>query len=297
MIGKGLLFSTIKTSLSLDLKGGVRMQNQVAKFLTFTVLVAGLAFLHAAGCSSGNGTRPTSVGGATGSGGSISGAGGGGGDCSVAACPAPGILDCSNAVKPAMATIVDWSPCTWRNTAGHFGLCPITGSVYPYQGGMAADGTPSSSTNSPDLTAQNLHWMATVQPNGYAGFGLQFDACTDVSTFSGVQFTLSGTTGGCDLQLQFATFSQRPTTQSTLPGGCDPDAGSCYGYPAATMLAGPTDATAAPITIQIPFSGVTNWSTDNAKQIVGLQWQLGTPSGATTACTADLRLDDVAFMP
>jgi hypothetical protein len=278
------------------------MCNQAAKFLTLTMLASGLAFLFSTSCTSNSGARPMGAGGSTGAGGVTGGGtGGSGGDCTITACPAAGVFDCTQPVTPTNTLITDFGTCTWHNTAGKFGLCPITGSPYTYAGPTAVDGAAMSvASKSADLTAQNMEFMATVEAGGgYAGFGLQFDECVDLSNFHGVQFTLIGTTGGCDLQLQFQTFEQRPTTQNP-PGSCDSTAGSCYGYPAQLQLQQPPDMT-TPITVQVMFANVTNWTATTAKEVVGLQWQLTVPAppdgGTQITCAADLRFDDVALIP
>jgi hypothetical protein len=251
------------------------------------VVGVGLAAPLVASCG-GSGTGPSGTGGAN-----VGSMGGSGGDCSIAACPAPGALNCAAAISPA-PLVSDFSACTWHSP--RFGLCPLTGTIYPYAGDTALPdgGTPSSATSSVDTTAQAYHFTAMVAPSGYAGAGMQFDSCSDLSAFTGIQFTLAGTTD-CALELQFATFSQRPTSQPTLPGGCDPT-GSCYNYPVVKGLMTPTDAT--PIPIMVPFSSVTNWSADTAKEVVGLQWQATSPppdGGDQPSCMVDLRIDNIKF--
>jgi hypothetical protein len=141
-------------------------------------------------------------------------------------------------------------------------------------------------------TAQNLSFIAMVQPGGYAGFGLLFDQCGTVAAYHAIQFTLGGTTGGCDLQLQLETFEQRPKDQ-TPPGGCDRAGGAtCSSYPAALNLPTPPTSTGA-ITVKVPFASLSGWNATLATEIVGVQWQLTSPG---PSCSVNLRIDDVTFV-
>jgi len=285
------------------------MKNLVSRCFVFLAAAGALTAPSVAGCGGGGGHPSGAGGSSSGVGGmattGMGGAGGGGGDCSAAACPPPtnNTLDCSHAVTPN-ALVTDFGTCTYRSSIGKFGLCPLTGSVYPYKGDATVlpDGAaPSMAAASVDyMTDHNFQFTAMVSPGGYAGAGLQFDFCADVSSFTGgIQFTLGGTTD-CDLELQFATFSQRPTSQPTLPGGCDSMLVTCYNYPVAKKLTTPTATDTTPITVTVPFSTVTNWTPDSAKELVGLQFQATSPAppdggSEQPACNVALRIDDIMF--
>jgi hypothetical protein len=152
-----------------------------------------------------------------------------------------------------------------------------------------------------DTAEKNLHFVGTINAGDYGGGGLSFYACASVASYTSVSFSLSGSLAGtaaeCDLELQVQTFDQRPTTQ-TPPGGCDSSAGSCYGYPVKTKIGSPSSTAT---TIKLTLADFSKWSTANAKQVVGLQWQVTVPTSATTSdaalpsCTADFRVDDVKF--
>ena len=109
--------------------------------------------------------------------------------------------------------------------------------------------------------------------------------------------SFSGTASACDLELQVQTFDQRPTTQ-TPPGGCDSSAGSCYGYPVTKKIGTPSSTAT---TITLTLADFSKWSTANAKQVVGLQWQVtvstasATDDAALPSCTADFTIDDIKF--
>jgi len=222
-----------------------------------------------------------------------SGAGGsarpGTGGASAFACDAP--------VSPP-ALLTDFSPAYWMNTTGKWGMVPFQGNKYSFASPAVVDGGLSTSTANVDIAVdqQNLNVMATVVPGAYAGFGLLFDQCATVAAYSGVRFSMQGSTGGCALELQLETYDQRPGNQSP-PGGCDRDAGvsACLNYPVAHDLPTPAN-TADWITVDVPFSSVTGWSATAAGEIVGLQWQLTLPAGGA-ACAANFRIDDVQFVP
>lgn len=156
-------------------------------------------------------------------------------------------------------------------------------------------------TGTVDTTAMNLHLVGTVNAGDYAGGGLGFYACATAASYTKVSFTLAGSFSGtateCDLELQIQTFDQRPNNQ-TPPGGCDPS-GSCYGYPVAKKIGTPSST---PSTITLNLADFANWSSANAKQVVGLQWQVTVPTGTvgtddagTSSCAADFTVDDVKF--
>ena len=192
--------------------------------------------------------------------------------------------------------LTDFSPAYWMNTALKWGMAPFQGTKFSYVSPAIGDGGATTATANVDIAPaqQNLNVMATVQPGGDAGFGLLFDQCATVAAYTGVRFSMQGSTGGCALELQFQTFEQRPKDQSP-PGGCDRAAGaSCYGYPVAKDLPTPPNTTDW-ITVDVPFGGVTGWSATVAAEIVGLQWQL-TAAAGLPPCAASLRIDDIQFV-
>ena len=136
---------------------------------------------------------------------------------------------------------------------------------------------------------QALHVTGSVTANDYGGAGLSFQVCTTVVSFTHVQFTLSGSSPGCDMELQLKTFDQQPK-QQTPPGGCDQSAGSCYNFPVKRQVAVPTSQ---PTVITAALADFTNWSAANAAQVVGMQWQFtGTnvDPDAGTGCPIDVNI-------
>jgi hypothetical protein len=180
-------------------------------------------------------------------------------------------LDCSAAVTPSNGTnggvtdFSDWSISTgkWGNNQS------LYGAIYGYGGPTTA----SSISGSVDATNKDLHGVGQVASGGYGGIGLSYCACSTVTAFTQVSFTVAGSWPGCDLQMQIKTFDQTPLGQNPM-GGCD--AGSCYNYPVVMKVAPPSSA---PMTVTVPLSSFSSWSAANAAQVVGLQWQW-TYSGA-----------------
>jgi hypothetical protein len=256
-------------------------------------------------CGGSSGERPTSNGGTTGAGGAnIGGTTGGGGVTSLGGAPgaggttasaaicanSPGLI-CSAAVVPANLTsggvtdLTDWNPSCY-----HWGSNPgLYGAIYDY-----AD-SKSNMKVSVDGTPKVLHFKGTVASSSYGGGGLSFYNCATVAGFTQVQFTVTGSSPGCDLELQIQTFDQRPTTQSPA-GGCDP-AGNCYGFPVAKKVAVLPAATPT-VTTKL-LSDFSGWSIANANQVVGLQWQFtGTQldPDAGPGCPVDVTITDVKFL-
>jgi hypothetical protein len=180
----------------------------------------------------------------------------------------PNGLDCSmawvpnNVVLGGVTDFTDWKSATgrWGNPMG------LDGAIYPYAG-------PMGSSMSANVEAASLRMRGSVTSGDYAGAGLAFLICTTVVSFTQIEFTLSGSSPGCDMELQIKTFDQHPRTQ-TPPGGCDPNGpGGCYNFPVVRRVAVPS---ATPTKVVTPLSSFTNWSEANAAQVVGLQWQFTT---------------------
>ena len=166
------------------------------------------------------------------------------------------------------------------------------GAIFSFKGNAPDD----SNAISVDTMDGSLRLSLSVSSGSYGGGGLAFEAgCLDASAFTGIQFSVaiaSGSLTGCTYQLQLQTFEQRPTSQNP-PGGCD------ILTPAATAFrrrrtcrAEPGHHDADPG--EIPFGSFGASVMPAPAQIVGLQWQVNSSSGA---CTVELRLDDIAFIP
>lgn len=124
----------------------------------------------------------------------------------------------------------------------------------------------------------------------YAGVGLYFagTTCLDASSYTGVQFDLSGNLGGCALALGSASSADLDAVVNPGRGSCSSSAGACYG-PAASVAPGAT-------TVRVPFAslsgGMPVGPLDPAT-LVTVQWQLAPP--ASGACSADFTVSNVSF--
>ncbi|MBN2574283.1 MAG: hypothetical protein JXP73_06940, partial [Deltaproteobacteria bacterium] len=230
-----------------------------------------------AGGSGEGGTGGAEEGGAGGS-----GEGGAGGSLPPSGCTSP--------VKPengSSGNVTDFSD--YSTTTGKWGSTSnVYGSIYKYAGGN------SSMTAAVDTTAKTLHATGTVAAGDYAGAGISFEVCATVVDFTRVQFTISGSIGKCDLELQIKTFDESPK-DGDPPGGCESD---CYGFPALRQIVVPSST---PTDVSKSLEDFSSWSEANAKQVFGLQWQVtgsSTMDGdAGATCDVDIQITNIKFLP
>ncbi len=125
----------------------------------------------------------------------------------------------------------------------------------------------------------------------YAGVGLPFDGCVDVSSSTGVKFTVSGTLSA-ECTLQFSLIDEFHSASTPL-GMCS---GSCYpGGKIFDVSATPTDMTIN--FADLPQGGVgmaTGVNAVVATNAIGVQWQLNV---ATAGCTGTVTIDNVTLVP
>ncbi len=237
----------------------------------------------AGGAGGGGGGANAGAGGGAGgigNGGGAMGGGGPGGAAGMAGAP----FSCIAPVTPVNGVVTDfadWNPATQM----FGGSGPLAGALFSYAG------TGSTATVVVDTGARNLHFTAAVAAANYAGFGLSFDACTSAASYNAVQFSIAGTVGGCALELQAQTYSDKAVD---IGGDCV----SGCNLPVKKNL--PTTTVAA--TVTVPFADLTTGAPRpfNAAEIVGLQWQITVPlppdGGAQRPCAVDLRLDDIKYL-
>jgi hypothetical protein len=253
-----------------------------------------------AGGSAGTGATAGTggLGGSAGAGGAA-GVGGTGGRFS---CSSQQNLDCSGALLLPDGHVTTFSPLEWNPAEGKF--CDaggLRGAIFSYAGPQIAGIPSSSSAQSVDAVAGNFLMRLTAAPGGYAGGGITFDRCVDVSAWTAIRFTAwlaSGDQTGCPFKTELQTFDQRPWTQSP-PGGCDPNMSGCYAFPTAPSIT----LTPTPTPFTLPFSSFTGvpHAMPIAGQIVGLQWELDSAAavvdgGPQTACDVEVRVDDIDFV-
>ncbi|MBN2574406.1 MAG: hypothetical protein JXP73_07560, partial [Deltaproteobacteria bacterium] len=202
----------------------------------------------------------------------------GGLDCSAAMVP-------DNLVQGGVTDFSDWKSSKWGDPNGLWGY------MYGYPGTKG-----STMSVGADAEAKHMHVTGEVMAGDYGGAGISFGVCTTVTSFSHVQFTVSGSSPGCDMELQIKTFDQQPMQQNPA-GGCDQDTQSCYNFPVKKQVAVPTDEVT---TVSVPLEEVTNWSPENAAQVVGLQWQwtgnADLDPDAGVGCPIDVYISDIKFV-
>ncbi len=273
--------------------------------LLFTVCatLASSAGIGLSSCGGSSGGGRPGTGGATGTGGSANGGTGGlasgtGGAVGTGGAPACTIpiaataLVCDPGVTLGGALITDFTETTWNNTAGKWG-CGLTGGLFDYAGGK-----PTSQVHTAvNTTSHQLVLSGAVDPGDYSGGGLAFEQCANTSAYTGVQFTLGGTTGGCDVVFQVQTFIEKPKDASPA-GGCTT---GCYSFPQYKL-----PATTGVVTVKFAdlTGGMPIGAAEIAKQMVGLQWQFQSPApppgdaGVQAGCTGiAMTITDVKFVP
>lgn len=236
----------------------------------------------------------TRTGGATGTGGSggTGGTAGAGGSSGTGGSTQPS-LNCSAAVTPANGYVTDFSDYntttgTWGNTSG---LC----------GTIFSDGALTATV---DTTHGNLHITGTLPVGSFGNFGLSFNVCATVATFSSISFTLAGSAPGCGFGLEIQTYDQLPTTNNP-PGGCVTGP-ACERFPGKFHVATPS-TTPTVVTTNFGSLMANPWSAADAAQVVGIQFQFenamlpmpppGADGGTLISCSVDVTIDDVKFVP
>ena len=199
----------------------------------------------------------------------------------------------SNVSSGGVTDFSDWSNSTgkWGSTQG------LYGAIYGYAGPTTA----STMSATVDTTNKDLHGIGTVAMGDYGGIGLSYCACSTVTSFSQVQFTVSGLVA----RLRSADADQdvrcrRPPARIPWAAAT---ASSCYNYPAASQVALPSST---PMTITTPLSSFSNWTSATAAEVVGLQWQW-TYSGtnipadggvdASAGCPINASITNIKFLP
>jgi hypothetical protein len=199
-------------------------------------------------------------------------------------------LFCSPGVDPANALLTDFSPATYNTAKGKWGVeGNLTGSTYNRK-----DSGSTAVTSKVEAEAFSLSGQVVpgANPESYAGGGLQFDSCVDTAIYTGVEFLLSGSAGGCDVYFQLATYDEQPTF---VKGGC---AGNCEDFPQEKVT--PRTAPTTVFFAELANTGFPASAAAMAAQIMGLRWNLQLPAGPVDAgqspCSFNLTIDDVKFV-
>lgn len=292
--------------------------------MSFTRVAGGLVGLSlvlavgAVGCVSSSDGDNTATGGTGGSLGGAAGAtasSGAGGKATSSTGGAsstgePGATACGK----AEATITDFTYVEGTSTDkaqvtfGDF-TTTFSGGTYVYPNGTAMYALTSDVTNS--------SWHVTGMVGDYSGLGLFFNDCfkVDVSAFSGISFTVSGTlpsgmstmtlsvgTAGDDipsawLNAHDATAMAKPNFGRCMPASNRYD-GSCNS-PNASFSVTPTPTT---VTIKwTDLKGGKPEATLNPSELTSIVFVLPNPAGVGTAAVTtypvDITIDDLKFVP
>jgi hypothetical protein len=196
----------------------------------------------------------------------------------------------------------------------------------------ALSGGESTYANSPgtissDVSGGDWHIQANVA--NYAGFGLYFDPVpvtvnnvsipcnmVDASAFTGISFTVWGSTAGNGITMAMGIVDDTPTPSWFTSVGVTmpPSAGSCIPAPAGTQYYHPGCADPTAAAVNIPSTAVSASSAQPVSlkwtdfvngackpnvipgQIVSISWQFawGTP-GPTTPYAVDIHIDNLKF--
>jgi hypothetical protein len=196
---------------------------------------------------------------------------------------------------PARALITDFSDAVpgvvpdAGNPDINFGTAPnLTGGTYLY---YAVGLVPPSLSLISSGHNQALQIVADpgvpkFSGNNWVGFGLFFDGCVDASAYRGVQFTMGGALGSCQLSL-FIGISEDQSSQYQT-GLCRFGAG-CQVPQVRLGGLGTQTIAFTQLAAGSPVPRVDSMA------LVGLQWQLTTPNSAEP-CQATLTLDDISFV-
>ncbi len=241
----------------------------------------------------------SSTGGSNGSGGSSAGGAGGAGPTS----------GCLASDLPTGPEIADFS-----GADGGIGIEIMHGDNDPFTYG---DIPPPSYTPLPGSVEVTDNVGISPTKNHYQGFGIYFNGnsdgtdCINASSYTGVQFDISGTLVGDNCTMQFSINDSEHADSTVLKtkgddasGPNDPKASGPMGAYAPQLQIGPM-IMAGTTTIKVPFMGtgapVGGLPADTAidtMRIEGVQWQLTTPlmaDGGATECDLDVKISNVKF--
>jgi hypothetical protein len=236
------------------------------------------------GGTSGAGGAP-----ATDGGGGTGGAGGSdaGGDAAGAG-GSNGPYSCTPGVSPPMPLLADFSASSWNATTRKWGFAGnLTGPWSTYKGLMSGTAIAGAVMN------ESLTITGNIAAGDYAGILMSFDACVNTTTYTGLQFTLTGSAAGCDLFFAVQTFSQQTISNR---GGCNLAGNTCLQFPRVKVAVSTT-----PTIVHfssLAGTGLPATAAGIAAEIVGLQWSLQSPSTVPQAPCQNfsLAIDDVGFV-
>ncbi len=260
------------------------------------------------GCGGSSGTgRPGSTGGSTGSAGATAtGTGGtatGTGGAATGTGGAAGATALTCTANPTTALLTNFGSASGDGgvtAGGQWGTTgQLTGHTFGYHGMVLTDGGAQASmvTATIDRVGMDLELKGMVAPGDYSGGGMSFDNCVNSTMWTGIQFTIGGTTDGCNLAFQLQTLSQEGISNH---GTC-PDGASCYNFPNKTIT---VSTTPAPVTIlfsDLEGTGMPATAAAFEMEMFGLQWQFTSAApvgdgGIQMGCSPDVTITNVSWV-
>jgi hypothetical protein len=149
--------------------------------------------------------------------------------------------------------------------------------------------------------------------NHYQGFGLYMNGnaagtdCVNGSSYTGIQFDLSGSlTGtGCAMVFSINDSEHADPASSTPP---DPKAGGAKGSYAPQLAITASQISSTVMTIKVPFTGTGSPAFSGGaaspatavdpNRLTGVQWQMAVPvasDGGATECVWNINIANVTF--
>jgi hypothetical protein len=268
--------------------------------VTLVRLAALGALALAAGCPLDD--RTLTVAGAGGDGVRTDGGGGAGAD---GASDTPPLVVCQG-IAVSAALITDFSDAfPSHNAQGdpdiEFGMAMdgLGGGSYTYHAPFLLPPVPAlvSTADGQALAVTATPGVPHDSSNVWSGFGFGISyvggGCLDASAYSGVQFTVVGNLGTCQLVFGVLFSEDQSVTDNPATGSC-PAGAACFSPHSAPLV--PDTAGLVRVSfVDMKFNGSPT-STVDPKTITGIQWQLLAPLTGTP-CVADFRVDDVSFFP
>lgn len=280
----------------------------VSKLAFVGILSLGLASIGCGSKSSETGTGGSNgSGGGSGKGGS-SASGGSNGSGGAAGAPAP-TTGCLASDPPPSEDIANFA------SGALDGGLQVMGGVFTY------GDTPKPMYSLMPGSIEITDGVVVSDKNHYQGFGFYFNGdsmgldCIDASSYTGIQFDISGSLTGdlCTVQFsindsEHADMTTAAATQPTDGGFApnDPKASGPMGAYAPQLQIGPM-IMSTKTTIQVPFAGSganvpigglpMNMPIDTHR-IEGIQWQLTSPlagDGAASECDLDITISNIKF--
>jgi len=196
----------------------------------------------------------------------------------------------NTSMAPADGLIADFAE------AGSRGI-EISGGIVTYAAPKVGGPSSPTYTTAGGALTVTVNVSPTSKPQ-FVGALVSFDKCIDASAFSGVQFTISGSLSGCQMQYATGDVAHQDTTLGSRYAS-----GPTGAYPSQFRIAA-DDLTSTSRTIKAPFArpdilGNPATAVDPTKLILTL-WQFTVPvapedDGGIEMCTGSVTIDDARF--